>query len=375
MKKLVSAVATVMMSLIVSLLACETMVRIWDGIPIWPPKDMASHKTSFLNIILAAEYDPLLGWRQKPQMSVATWGLTTGELGIRMNSAEIKPLPARGIVAVGISFTAGSEVVEDKTFPAQLEQLLNYPVVNGGVGGYGTDQMILMAETLMPRLSPAAIVVGILDDDINRAEMKVYGGAPKPWFQVRDGRLVHHHNPVPAPTLDDAPRMLRWLAYSYLALWTTERLGWAHVWERRPYINADNDPIAVSCALLERLKQATDARGIPLYVVMLYSGHERVPIMDPTIEKARPLAVSACSRRMGVATIDLLDELVALARNDPATYRGLYTRLGPNKDVYGHMTDEGNAFVARAIAARMTADGFATRLRSERAQINAVPYG
>jgi hypothetical protein len=57
-----------------------------------------------------------------------------------------------------------------------------------------------------------------------------------------------------------------------------------------------------------------------------------------------------------------------------ATYRGLYTRLGPNKDVHGHMTDEGNAFVARAIAARMTADGFATRLRSERAQINAVPY-
>ena len=372
--QIVSAVASMTISLIVSLAACETIVRFWDGMPFWPPKDMASYKSSFLSTNVAADYDPLLGWRHKPNVSTPGWQLQTGELGIRMNSAEITPLPAQGILAVGNSFTAGSEVADDKTFPAQLERLLGYPVVNGGVGGYGTDQMILMAETLMPRLSPAAIVVGILDDDINRAGLRVYGGAPKPWFQVRDGRLVHHHNPVPAPTLDDDQPMLRWLAYSYLAVWATERLGWAHVWERRPFVNADNDPIAVSCALLERLKQATDARGIPLYVVMLYSGHERVPIMDPTIEKARPLAVSACSRRMGVATIDLLDELVALSRNDPATYRGLYTRLGPNKDVYGHMTDEGNAFVARAIAARMTADGFATRLRSERAQINAVPY-
>lgn len=374
MKKLASAVATMMMSLIVSLAACETIVRIWDGIPFWPPKDMVSYRSSFLHIILAAEYDPLLGWRQKPQLSAATWGLTTGELGIRMNSAAIKPLPARGILAVGDSFTAGSEVVDAKTFPAQLEQLLEYPVINAAVGGYGTDQMILMAETLMPRLSPAAIVVGILDDDINRTGMRVYGGAPKPWFQVRDGRLLHHHNPVPEPTPDDDKPTLRWLAYSHLAVWVTERLGWAHVWERRAYINADNDPIAVSCALLERLKQATDARGIPLYVVMLYAGSDRVAIMDPASEKVRPLAVSACSRHMGIATIDLLAGLVALAKHDPAIYRGLYHRAGPRQDGYGHMTDDGNAFVARAIAARMTADGFADRLRRARDVSDAAAH-
>jgi len=46
------------MSLFVSLLACETIVRVWDGMPLWPPKDMASYKSSFLNTNLAAEYDP-----------------------------------------------------------------------------------------------------------------------------------------------------------------------------------------------------------------------------------------------------------------------------------------------------------------------------
>ena len=372
--RIVSAVATMMMSLIVSLVACETIVRIWDGIPFWPPQDTASYKSSFLNTTVAAEYDLLLGWRHKPHFSTPGWELQTGDLGIRMNSTAITPLPAHGISAVGDSFTAGSEVADDKTFPAQLEQLLEYPVINAAVGGYGTDQMILMAETLMPRLSPAAIVVGILDDDINRAGLTVYGGAPKPWFQVRDGRLVHHHNPVPAPTLDDDKPILRWLAHSYLVVWATERLGWAHLWERRAFVHADNDPIAVSCALLERLKQATDARGIPLYVVMLYSGSDRVAVMDPTVEKVRPLAVSACSRRMGLATIDLLAELVALARHDPATYRGLYHRAGPRQDLYGHMTAAGNAFVARKIAARMTADGAADRLRRARDLIKATAH-
>jgi hypothetical protein len=191
---------------------------------------------------------------------------------------------------------------------------------------------------------------------------------------VQDGLLLHHHNPVPAPALDDDKPILRRLAYSYLAVWATERLGWAHLWQRSAHVVANNDPIAVTCALLDRLRHATSTRGIPLYVVMLYAGSDRVAIMDPAIEKVRPVAVSACSRRMGIATIDLVADLVALARRDPATYRGLYTLAGPNKDLHGHMTDAGNAFVARAIAARMTADGFADRLRSERAQINAVPY-
>jgi hypothetical protein len=48
---------------------------------------------------------------------------------------------------VGDSFTAGADVAEHESYVAQLEAMLNYPVINGGVGGYGTDQMILAAAT------------------------------------------------------------------------------------------------------------------------------------------------------------------------------------------------------------------------------------
>lgn len=33
--------------------------------PLWPPQDMAGYRGSFLTTELMAEYDPLLGWRQR----------------------------------------------------------------------------------------------------------------------------------------------------------------------------------------------------------------------------------------------------------------------------------------------------------------------
>src|SRR5262245_5906106 len=169
MKSLYAA-ASLLVSLTLSLLACELIVRTLDGMPLWPPQDMIGYRASFLTAqSFAAEYDPLLGWRQRANVR---WGeYTMGDLGVRMNSGaeSRRPLAPGAVVAVGDSFTAGSEVADAETWPAQLERLIGRPVINAGVGGYGTDQMILRAESLLPVLQPSAVVVGILDDDINRA--------------------------------------------------------------------------------------------------------------------------------------------------------------------------------------------------------------
>jgi len=348
-------IAMVCVSLLGGLLACEIFVRWADGMPLLPPQDMIGYRASFLTAQrLSAEYDPLLGWR--PRANVRWPGYTTGELGVRLNSSTPRPLPAGAVIAVGDSFTAGSEVDDEEAYPAQVERLTGRPVINAGVGGYGTDQTILMAESLLPVLRPSDIVVGILDDDINRAGYRVYAGAPKPWFEVTGGRLVHHNNPVPPPSADDRQSAPRWLAYSYLAVWLTERSGYGHIWQRQSYVPVKNDTVAVTCALLERLKRSADATRVPVYVVMLYAGLDRMATMDTAAEKPAPIAVSACAVRLGIATIDLMRELVDLARSDPATYRSLYHSYEQRPDVYGHMTAAGNALVAQRIAARMTGD-------------------
>ena len=99
-------------SLFVGLVLCEVAVRLFDGVPLRSAQNFARHAPSFLEFEANAEFDAVVGWRQKAFRSNAV--LVTGELGVRMNSREIRPLPRTAILAVGDSFTARSEVAEHK---------------------------------------------------------------------------------------------------------------------------------------------------------------------------------------------------------------------------------------------------------------------
>jgi hypothetical protein len=351
-RQIIASVVAVVVATVFALGLCELALRLWDGIPL-RPIDIIAHKASFVTTEAAAEYDPLLGWRQRANRPGPYF---TGEYGIRMNSAAIKPLASNAILAVGDSFTAGSDVDEHQSYPAQLEAIIRYPVINAGVGGYGTDQMILAAERLIPLLHPAMIVVGILDDDIDRAGHRTYSGAPKPWFEVGpDGELVLHNNPVPPPVPSSQNESAPWFAYSDLAIWTIGRLGRSDLRALRAgyYEPANNDPIAVSCALLRRLQRTTEAEHIHLLVVMIYPGGDNLVAMERSTRRQHSLGVTACVRGAGIETVDLWDELTRLMREEPALHRSLYHRYGPRQDGWGHMTEAGNALIAKRIAQRL----------------------
>lgn len=114
----------------------------------------------------------------------------TIEYDIRKNTPETA-LAKGAVLVVGVSFAVGSEVSDGDSWPAYLEQKLGIPVMNAGVGAYGTDQIMLRAEELMPVLRPKTLVAGFPQDDILRAGYSSYG-APKPWFSIEDGELLYH---------------------------------------------------------------------------------------------------------------------------------------------------------------------------------------
>ena len=60
--------------------------------------------------------------------------------------------PGAPILAVGDSFTFGDEVNDGQTWPAQLQLLTGRRVLNGGVSGYGFDQIVLRAEQLAAKI-------------------------------------------------------------------------------------------------------------------------------------------------------------------------------------------------------------------------------
>jgi hypothetical protein len=55
------------------------------------------------------------------------------------------------VLVAGDSYTHGDEVADSASFPASLERVLQVPVANFGVGGYGPEQALLKLEGLIDR--------------------------------------------------------------------------------------------------------------------------------------------------------------------------------------------------------------------------------
>jgi len=73
------------------------------------------------------------------------------------------------VLVAGDSYTKGSDVADEDTYPAALEHMLGVGVANLGVGGYGPDQALLKLESLIDRFPHARVaVLTILTDDTSR---------------------------------------------------------------------------------------------------------------------------------------------------------------------------------------------------------------
>lgn len=112
------------------------------------------------------------------------------------------------LLALGNSFTYGEDVGDLDAWPAQLQRLIGRTVLNGGVSGYGLDQIVLRAERLTVVHRPAAVIVGLIADDIRRTEMRRMWWQNKPWFTIEDGHLVLKG--VPVPDRAKLPLEMRW---------------------------------------------------------------------------------------------------------------------------------------------------------------------
>ena len=105
----------------------------------------------------------------------------------------------RRVILIGDSFIYGWNVAKDETIDRVLELRLGdqFEVINLGTRGYGLDQMVLLANEVIPQLSPDDVVVGFISEDLVRSCHSNFIPA-KPKFKLIDGRLVWPHA-VPTP--------------------------------------------------------------------------------------------------------------------------------------------------------------------------------
>lgn len=342
-------------SVLVFFVCLELGLRVVNGQQLWPDRNFILERVIVTNRFKTSDYDPLLGWVMKPGLKLHSKhphnSHTTGELGIRLNSPNASPQsPRKAILAVGDSFTAGSEVGDIETWPAHLERALGEPVLNGAAGGWATDQIVLRTEDLMTKLLPRTIIVSFLENDIPRAEYSVYGGGPKPYFVIDKDELILKNVPVPRAiegATNDIGLTRAILGYSYLVDWTMSRLGREEWFRVNPYVKVLTDPNEVSCLLIKRLKQETDAQGARLIFLMQWGGNA---IAEWSARPFHATRVIGCARDAGIQVVDPWQELKAVFAQGQEKLKTLYI-MHQSDTLYGHMSSAGNQLIAELLAA------------------------
>jgi len=200
-------VALVLVSSLIGMLLVEIGYRISADVPIFQLTDWRAQEVAFSRF--GDGYgtpDPVLGWVNFSSREFDGFG--TIEHGIRRNFEETT-VRTGGVLAVGDSFTEGWEVADSESWPAELEAISGVPVINAGVSGYGSDQIVLRAEQMLPIVKPKILIVGLYEEDILRAGYSTFN-APKPYFTIEDGEL-RYHPPGPLEPHDGLVLALRGL--------------------------------------------------------------------------------------------------------------------------------------------------------------------
>jgi hypothetical protein len=194
-------------SLLLILLTLEGITRL----DIFSFKILRNHHSLF------CEYDQHLGWRHKANIT-RTFVQSEYETTLHFNSQGIRgPMYARAkskeeyrIVILGDSFAEGYTVNFEELFSEKLKRHLigqterNIEVINFGVGGYSTDQELLLFNEEAKQFRPDLTILMFYDNDVwynTQSHYGPWGRGYKPLFRLNQNNLLLTNVPVPQPNI------------------------------------------------------------------------------------------------------------------------------------------------------------------------------
>jgi hypothetical protein len=340
---MIGRIVLVAVSVVVGLLALEVGLRLVEVGPRalveWPNYVREQRVASRSQSGAQAQFDPVLGFIGMPN-----YGL--GDLHYDARGFRVTPAPPGvvlkepPVVAVGGSFTQGTEVADGETMPTFLQALLGRRVINAGMSGYGVDQMAMRAEIVAAEVKPAAIVLGFGYDNLRRSEMSRVWGIEKPYYETVGGALVLRNVPVPASpdpatTLDVWQRLF---GRSMLVDFVLKRLKLQYEWSiDHVRVSPPGTGARQACLLFRRLA----GLEVPVVVVAEYDPYLWTD--PPYMREQRQLigSVLQCSAALGFATVDPFDRIDQSMRT---VGRSFYYRQGEHFGAAGHQ------MIARLVA-------------------------
>lgn len=184
------------------------------------------------------QYDKKLGYLYTPgfkkiistpenEKYIQDWknvNLSINSEGFRSNDNNFS-FNKYSILTVGDSFTFGSQVNNNETWPSCLERELKLSVSNAGVAGYGAAQSVRRAEYEVKNKKFDTIILGILiGEDYERDKYVFRWGFPRPAVIEKNFKVyfekVPPKNSIGTKYMPNRSELMN-LAYSYSQLFTT----------------------------------------------------------------------------------------------------------------------------------------------------------
>lgn len=341
-------ICLIFVSLFFLLCILEIGTRLYSGE--YAIKNFLSEERTLLSSGYPSQFDRNLGWIPKEGYSGKknAWKteVTIKQFGIRSNGKAELPLlsSTNSVLAVGDSFTFGAEVSDHETWPAILERLTEKKVINGGVFGYGLDQVYLRAEQLIKIFHPEILIVSFIWDDIPRCQLSERSSIGKPYFDINQEELLLKNVPVPRPSSFNDVGRFRYIAgYSYFAhkfMMLTYPEVWLEgkKWHQTTKIHSKGSLVA--CLLLQKFARLAESNNIKKAYILIQDTSRvsirSVNLVNSTLDCFEKLQAELLN------IIDLRPELTQLRTNDRTKFDSLF--FGGR-----HMTQKGNYFVAQKL--------------------------
>ena len=368
-RKRVFALVALLLASVISILVIELAIRAF-----WPHRV----RTPF------ALEDPRFLYRNEPGVvgyqtapGEFGYGFTVNSLGFRGPEVAVEPPPgALRILCVGDSFTWGSGVEDDETYPAQLARILSeglpeqtVEVVNAGVMSWGVSQYYRWILEEGFDLDPDVIVIAMFHDDWTQALLGLVMEGPDGSLQTED--RVFDELRTQRELLGSIPGFRWMMTNSQLLNWVRDSLRTQVTWppgthaftkvgegppgsrevaeRERKERERKQQAFRLAEKMLQELASESSARKIP--VVLAWIPHRRTihallegqeaPYAD---NDAAKLAFEKVLTPQGVRLVDPREEIVAELETTGMDVYELYFRRD------GHFYPRGYEILAAVVA-------------------------
>lgn len=259
-------------------------------------------------------------------------------------------LPA--LLLVGDSYARGvhPETWHDfESLAAASPLAAEFAFANAGVGGYGFDQIVLMAEREIARRGsvaaatarrPVLLVSLLLDDDLDRCVLD-FRDWPKPRFELAADGALHLALPQVPTVAEYFDRHAR--IGPPFAPWIARKIA-DKCMARRPEDSRTDEKQALARALIGRVvEQARNAGWDAMFVLLLYSG----ALVDPTTLGWRLEVVESELASRGVSWVNVHGAFQEHMQRSGLPIDAYF--LPPEHPEHGHYNALGDAVAFQAI--------------------------